>query len=128
MIYFCADDYGLSEQSKVRIEKCLKSGVLNQIGILPNGEIDDFKARLIDKNVRLSLHLNLVEGRPLSKSGDIPLLVSLFLRTSSGNRSLSAYSSTWKLPLRSKKALKERFYLCFIIFREYWRTPTQLPR
>lgn len=76
MIYFCADDYGLSEQSKVRIEKCLKSGVLNQIGILPNGEIDDFKARLIDKNVRLSLHLNLVEGRPLSKSGDIPLLVS----------------------------------------------------
>lgn len=97
MVYFCADDYGLSEQSKVRIEKCLESGVLNQISLLPNGEIGDFKARLTCKNVRLSLHLNLVEGRPLSKSEDIALLVSkdgffkysfigLFLLSIFGNR------------------------------------------
>lgn len=97
MVYFCADDYGLSEQSKVRIEKCLESGVLNQISLLPNGEIGDFKSRLTCKNVRLSLHLNLVEGRPLSKSEDIALLVSkdgffkysfigLFLLSIFGNR------------------------------------------
>ena len=76
MIYFCADDYGISADANSRIENCLKNGVLNKISILPNGEALDFKQRLSDNDVQLSLHINLVEGCPLSASDDIGLLIS----------------------------------------------------
>ena len=76
MIYFCADDYGISSQSNTRIEECLKNGVLNKISILPNGNASDFSERLFGEDVKLSLHLNLIEGYPLSKKEDVSLLVS----------------------------------------------------
>jgi len=76
MIYFCADDYGISRSSNTRIEECLKKGVLNKISVLPNGDVSDFNERLLGKNVKLSLHLNLIEGYPLSKKEDVSLLVS----------------------------------------------------
>ena len=44
---------------------------------MPNGEISDFKQRLSGNNTTtLSLHINLVEGRPLSGPNDIDLLIS----------------------------------------------------
>ena len=67
MIYFCADDYGISKSSNMRIEECLKNGVLNKISVLPNGDISNFNEHLLGENVKLSLHLNLIEGHPLSK-------------------------------------------------------------
>ena len=76
MIYFCADDYGVSKTCNDRIEKCLKHGALNKVSVLPNGEITDFKNRLSSNCERVSLHINLVEGTPLSDVNDIPLLVS----------------------------------------------------
>ncbi len=76
MIYFCADDYGISIDGNRRIENCLENGVLNKVSVLPNGEISDFKQRLSGSNTTLSLHINLVEGRPLSDSNDIDLLMS----------------------------------------------------
>ncbi len=76
MIYLCADDYGISEGANSRIENCLKNGVLNKVSVLPNGEISDFKQRLSGTNTLLSLHINLVEGRPLSKPNDASLLIS----------------------------------------------------
>ena len=76
MIYFCADDYGISEGANSRIENCLENGILNKISVLPNGEISDFKQRLTDNNTTLSLHINLVEGRPLSEPNDVDLLIS----------------------------------------------------
>ena len=76
MIYFCADDYGISEGANSRIENCLENGVLNKISVLPNGEISDFKQRLAGTDTTLSLHINLVEGRPLSNPDDVDLLVS----------------------------------------------------
>ena len=76
MIYFCADDYGISEESNRRIENCLEYGVLNKTSVLPNGKASDFKERLSDKDVMLSLHINLVEGHPISNPNDIDLLVS----------------------------------------------------
>lgn len=74
MIYFCADDYGISKESNNRIEECLENGVLNKISVLPNGELTDLKLLLSRNNVKISLHINLVEGYPLSKSDDISLL------------------------------------------------------
>ena len=99
MIYFCADDYGISSQSNTRIEECLKNGVLNKISILPNGDASDFSERLFGEDVKLSLHLNLIEGYPLSKKEDVSLLVTdkgffkysfigLFFLSIFGNRSL----------------------------------------
>ena len=99
MIYFCADDYGISSQSNTRIEECLKNGVLNKISILPNGNASNFRERLLDENVKLSLHLNLIEGYPLSKKEDVSLLVTdkgffkysfigLFFLSIFGNRNL----------------------------------------
>ena len=76
MIYFCADDYGISEGANSRIENCLENGVLNKISVLPNGKVLDFKKRLSDKDAIISLHINLVEGRPLSNPDDVDLLVS----------------------------------------------------
>ena len=76
MIYFCADDYGISRSSNTRIEECLKKGVLNKISVLPNGDVSDFNERLFGENIKLSLHLNLVEGYPLSKKEEVSLLVS----------------------------------------------------
>ena len=76
MIYFCADDYGISIEGNNRIENCIKNGALNKVSVLPNGEISDFKKRLSDKNAKLSLHINLVEGKPLSKPTDVELLIN----------------------------------------------------
>ena len=76
MIYFCADDYGISACSNSRIENCLENGILNKISVLPNGEISDFKQRLSGNNTILSLHINLVEGRPLSEPNDVDLLIT----------------------------------------------------
>ena len=77
MVYFCADDYGISTYGNSRIEDCLENGVLNKVSVLPNGEISDFKQRLSGNNTTtLSLHINLVEGRPLSNPDDVDLLVS----------------------------------------------------
>ena len=76
MIYFCADDYGLSVSGNRRIETCLENGILNKVSVIPNGEIADFQNRLLQRNAFLSLHINLVEGRPLSNPEDVPLLVT----------------------------------------------------
>lgn len=99
MIYFCADDYGISRSSNTRIEECLKNGVLNKISILPNGNVSDFSELIFEENVKLSLHLNLIEGSPLSKKEDVSLLVTrngffkysfvgLFFLSVFGNRNL----------------------------------------
>ena len=75
MIYFCADDYGISKDYNRCIEECVERGILNKVSVLPNGEIDDFVQKLSRENMLLTLHLNLVEGRPLSSPEDISLLI-----------------------------------------------------
>ncbi len=76
MVHFCADDYGISKESNSRIEDCFKRGVLNKISVLPNGEISDFKALLEKEDIKISLHLNLIEGHPLSNPEEVDLLVA----------------------------------------------------
>lgn len=74
MIYFCADDYGISAKSNCRIKECLDKGALNKVSVLANGDLGDFQQDLA--GAQLSLHLNLLEGKALSDPKDIPLLVS----------------------------------------------------
>ena len=76
MIYVCADDYGICEQSDRRIEACLGSSVLNKISVMPNGYLTDLPQCVANGQTKLSLHLNLVEGYPLSPREEIPLLLT----------------------------------------------------
>ena len=75
MVYFCSDDYGISKEYNRCIEECLEKGVLNKVSVMPNGVIDDFVQRLSRKDVLLTLHLNIVEGYPLSSPEDVDLLI-----------------------------------------------------
>lgn len=72
MTYFCADDYGLGCSTSAHIQQCTKKGVLGQISVFPNfGEADLHE---LPQNIRLSLHLNLVEGKCMADAAELELL------------------------------------------------------
>ena len=74
MIYICADDYGLNTISSMRIQECIQKGSLNKISVFPNFEKIDLQEISQLKNIRISLHINLVEGKCMSDSSEIDLL------------------------------------------------------
>lgn len=117
MIYFCADDYGVCKKSNNRIEECIENGALNKISILPNGESDNFVERFKDSDVTLSLHINLVEGIPLSDKKDISLLTSKqgFFKHSFIGLLLLSISPF-------KKCFKKQVYTEIKNQLEFWRT------
>ena len=116
MIYFCADDYGVSEQSNNRIEECLKNSVLNKISVLPNGELGEFN-NLISSDAVLSLHLNLVEGFPLSKQATVSLLT-----TKQGNFKYSFIGLFFASLLPNRKELEKQLYLEIKNQIDLWRS------
>ncbi len=69
MIEYHADDYGLFKNQSRHIMHCYHNGALNGISIMPNSpylaecmdEIKDFRKKLF-----VTVHLNFVEGRPLT--------------------------------------------------------------
>ena len=71
MVYICADDYGLNDASSARIRQCVECGALNKVSVFPNFGPIDLRGL---QNVRLSLHLNLVEGRCMADAGEVDLL------------------------------------------------------
>lgn len=74
MLYFCADDYGLNDISSLRIQQCIESGGINKVSVFPNlGQIDLHKLQN-KKHVRISLHLNLIEGKCMANADEIDLL------------------------------------------------------
>ncbi len=76
MIYVCADDFGLCHEGCRHIEECLNGGALNKISVFPNTNVSFFPKNAENKKLYLSLHINLVEGKALSKQDDISLLVT----------------------------------------------------
>ena len=72
MIYISADDYGLCETASSRIAHCISRGAINKVSAFPN--LCPIDLNKISENARLSLHLNLVEGRCLADPSRIPLL------------------------------------------------------
>lgn len=74
MIYFCADDYGLCEEVNAHIKQCIDEKSLNKVSIYPNLEAFELKDLLENKNIMLSLHLNLVEGKCMANSEEINLI------------------------------------------------------
>ena len=72
-LYIHADDYGMNDSSCRRIETCIQGGCLNGISLMPNGCLAPGQLDRLD--IPMAVHLNLVEGRPLTPPEEIPLLV-----------------------------------------------------
>ena len=79
MIEFHADDYGLFPAASRRIIECANDGYLSGISIMPNSprldECMDILKKECKRQLRLTIHLNLVEGKPLSPVEEVPDLV-----------------------------------------------------
>ena len=101
MIYFCADDYGLCETSSMHIQQCIDNGGLNKVSIFPNFEQVNLSKL---KNIRLSLHLNLVEGRCMSDVTEIDLIAD-----ENGNFK-HTFGGLFKLSMTDGKRLEAQVY------------------
>jgi predicted glycoside hydrolase/deacetylase ChbG (UPF0249 family) len=80
-IWFHSDDYGVARGQSERILDCYKYGVLNSISIIPNVKDITTPLELLDGvdgdklGIRRILHLNFVEGKPLSDTVYVNMLV-----------------------------------------------------
>jgi len=74
VIYFCADDYGLSEEVSFNIQRCIDEGAINKVSVFPNFDKIDFKKITGNKKIRISLHLNLVEGKCMAAEKETGIL------------------------------------------------------
>ena len=68
-----ADDYGMNAQSNERILACWEQGCVNGVSVMVNGR----QPAMVGSHsaIPVALHLNLVEGKPLTDPERIPLLV-----------------------------------------------------
>ena len=74
-IYYCADDFGLTEKSCARIEDGFKNGCLNKISVLSNAPVSDIKQKTDGLfGARLCIHLNFVEGHCVGQKEELSLL------------------------------------------------------
>ena len=116
MIYFCADDYGLNSVSSMRIKRCIDEGALNKVSVFPNFEEVDLQSLVNKKNVRISLHLNLVEGKCMSNSEEIGLLADkngVFKNT---------FAGLFKLNFLKRKKLEDELYKEIKAQVLYWKS------
>lgn len=104
MIYYCADDYGLGSIPSGRIEKCIESGAVNKVSVFPNLDAVDIKSLMKDKNLLVSLHLNLVEGRCMADARKIGLLAD------EEGRFRHTFGGLIKLWLTHRKAFEAQLY------------------
>ena len=74
MIYICADDYGLCNEASAHIQKCIDLGALDKVSVFPNFDEVDLQKIANKKNIRISLHLNLVEGKCMANADEINLI------------------------------------------------------
>ncbi len=67
-IFMHADDFGISQHINECIYECFKNGALNSTSIVVNSNYLNNSLNMIrDKKIRKVLHLNIVEGKAVSK-------------------------------------------------------------
>lgn len=98
-IIFHADDFGITEDQSRQILDCADRGVLNSLSVMPNSERAEACVRLLaGRDLCVSAHLNLTEGKPVLPAERVPLLVDekgyfclsfakLFLKSLAGENS-----------------------------------------
>ncbi len=123
MIYFCADDYGLSESVSAHIRQCVNEGVLNKVSVFPNFDKVDLSKISENKKIRLSLHLNLVEGRCMANPCEIPLLAA------EDGKFKNTFTGLFALWLLKGKKLREEAYKEIKAQVLYWMNilPEKIP-
>ena len=104
MIYFCADDYALCDSVSAHIQECIDKGALNKVSVFPNFEQVDLDRMSENKNIRISLHLNLVEGKCMADAREIDLLAD-----KNGNFK-HTFGGLFKLNLFHRKKLEAQAY------------------
>lgn len=104
MVYICADDYGWNESASLRIEQCAKLGALHKVSVFPNLGNVDLQKVAEHKDVRLSLHLNLVEGKCMADANLVDLIAD-----EAGNLK-HTFVGLLKLNLFQGKKLEEQVY------------------
>ncbi len=114
MIYFCADDYSLCEISSLRIKKCADDGILNKVSVFPNFDKVDLSD--IAKKVRVSLHINLVEGRCMGKAEENNLL------TDEKGNFRHTFVGLYKLSLFHGKKFEDEVYKEIKAQVLYWKS------
>ena len=105
-IDFHADDYALTENSDNDIIALCKKGKLDSISVIPNLQIFDSAAKKFlaakkgfPKEVKVSVHLNVMEGAALADKNELPDLVD----------SRGYFDTSWgKLLLASMNPLKQK--------------------
>lgn len=99
MIYLSADDYGLCESASSHIEECVLKG-LTKVSVFPNLEKPDLNRILANKNTKVALHLNLVEGKCMANADKLSLLAD-----QNGNFK-NTFGGLFKLNFLKKKEFK----------------------
>lgn len=115
-MYICADDYGISEKSNELIEKCLEKGILNKISVLPNGIISNLDRLLTESSADFALHINLVEGYPISRAEDVDLLI-----TKDGTFKYSFIGLLLRSILPNRKKFKQQIYTEIQSQLKFWK-------
>lgn len=116
MIYFCADDYGLNGVSSMRIKKCIDEGTLNKVSVFPNFDTVDLQKLSDKKDVRISLHLNLVEGKCMANPEEIGLLADR------NGVFKNAFGGLFKLNFLKRKRLEKELYKEIKAQVLYWKS------
>lgn len=104
MIYFCADDYGLCDSASAHIQKCIDKGALNKVSVFPNFDTIDLYKISGNKNILISLHLNIVEGKCMAAAHEVDLIAD-----KKGNLKHS-FGGLFKLSIFHRKKLEEQVY------------------
>lgn len=104
MIYICADDYGLNDISSMHIQQCVDAGALNKVSVFPNFEEIDLHKLLDNKNIRISLHLNLVEGQCMANADEITLIAD------KNGKLKHTFGGLFKLNLFRRKKFEAQVY------------------
>lgn len=107
-----ADDYGLSKSNSKRIIELINADRLDSISILPNMSYFDDAVSLYQNScdriqeTKISVHLNIVEGRCLSDKSDMDLFVDETGRFVASWMRLASINYSSRLRKRAKRQLK----------------------
>lgn len=104
MIYICADDHGLCKNVSSRIQQCIDEGAINKVSVFPNFDRINPAEITKGKNIRISLHLNLVEGRGMADPAETELI------TDKNGNFRHRFGGLLKLNLFHGKELEEQVY------------------
>jgi len=111
-IFIHADDYGNTKNISEVICKCIDEGALNSVSIIVNSDALDYSLQLIkDKNIRKVIHLNITEGKQLSKQSFQYLTDNKGYFFRSWQRLFFEYYFLWNKDKRKaiKKEIKKEF-------------------